>query len=140
VTYNKHVGKTESPITIATDMFQSIQLALHNALSAKSLSDSLGTYGSLLDTKLEVLFSTHVQEPGDSLTDKQLTTFLMKVAEAVEYFLSKCPKKRLILQPHLPLHRRRLCKITIALRPCTKYMRPDHTRAVTVRGTSGAGP
>ena len=100
VVYNKNAGKDESAATMASDIFQSVQVALMDA--QKGGLDSLGTYGSLLDSKLDAVFTTHVQEHGASLTDKQLTSFLMKAAEVVEFFLSKCPRRNTTTTPPTP--------------------------------------
>ena len=117
VTYNKHAGKTESPFTIASDIFRSIQLALHQSLTSKASSEALNTFAAALDTKLELLFTQYVDQLGQGLTDAQLTGYLMKTAEAVEYFLAKCPEKTTVTPPtpaqkaimltnlHTPSHR-----------------------------------
>ena len=99
VTYNKHAGKTESPFTIASDISRSIQLALHQSLTSKASTEALNTYASALDMRLDLLFTQYVAVHGPGLTDAQLTGYLMKTAEAVEFFLAKCPEKTTATPP-----------------------------------------
>jgi hypothetical protein len=99
VTYNKHAGKTESAFTIASDIYRSVQLALHQSLTSKASSEALNTYASALDMRLDTIYMQYVDLHGQGLTDAQLTGYLMKTAEAVEFFLAKCPEKTTATPP-----------------------------------------
>jgi len=87
VTYNKHSGKKESAFTMACDIYRSIQAAVLQ--QQRSTTDS-GSFAALLDQELETLYRTKLVAPGDALTHQQLTSFLIKVAESVEYYLTRC--------------------------------------------------